>query len=694
MKNVQINIFIICLLLVFSTVTLATAQKWTTYTVANGLASNNVTAIAIDKNGNKWFGTQSSGVTKYDGTIWTTYNIANSNLAGKNMLGNYIVAVAIDLMGNKWFGGGFAGDYGVSKFNDATWTTYTTANGLENNAVFTIAIDKQGNKWFGTQAGGVSKFDGVTWTTYNYNNTNAGLAGDWVNAIAIDNQGNKWFGARNYDNQSMVLGGGVSKFNDTNWTTYDTTNGLVGNFVSSIAIDSQGNKWIGTVTVLSKSNKVYGGGVSKFDGAVWTTYKTKDGLASNNVYSIAIDKHGNKWFGTDSGVSKYDGTTWTTYTTSNGLEYNRLAGNLVQAIAIDDQGNKWFGTSDGGVSMYNDTAKPVQPPPSVYFEGIDTTDANGYGLDSSFQLSADNTIKGQDIACYYYNCYETSGTFNYSFDEISLAADSISFYSGGGQAYHYFKYPGFTYCFVIKKSRDSTFWKVQITGKLADNRYVYKYGSNTMRSNRIMIKPNYDRSVKYKPNNLHYCHGCCTGGCCAYFCNSFNWEPPLTNNNHLEGYILYRQKPNIDTSQMINLAQWDSIGYTDSTKYSFPFSSRGEYFNVVAVYTEGKSDFLKGWTRLSMPSSVTKYSSSQSLCNNLEIKKVSSGFSIGLPERTGILSLSIYTIAGRQVSMFSGITTNRIFWNTSQQNLAEGLYIVKAELPDRNCINQTLVFTR
>ena len=31
---------------------------------------------------------------------------------------------------------------------------------------------------------------------------------------------------------------------------------------------------------------------------------------------------GNKWFGTDGGVSKFDGANWTTYTTSNGLVNN------------------------------------------------------------------------------------------------------------------------------------------------------------------------------------------------------------------------------------------------------------------------------------------------------------------------------------------------------------------------------------
>ena len=39
-------------------------STWTTYTTADGLASNHVQAVAIDGAGQRWFGT-SSGVSQY-----------------------------------------------------------------------------------------------------------------------------------------------------------------------------------------------------------------------------------------------------------------------------------------------------------------------------------------------------------------------------------------------------------------------------------------------------------------------------------------------------------------------------------------------------------------------------------------------------------------------------------------------------
>jgi ligand-binding sensor domain-containing protein len=293
----------------------------------DGLAGNYISAIAIDAMGNKWFGSHGwyseqcncirGGVSKFDDENWITYSSEGG------LVSNYVNAIALDAEGNAWFGTGlysypdhrFLGG-GLSKFDGTNWTNYTTDEGLVNNNVNSIAIDKEGNKWFACGAlywGGVSKFDGTNWTTI--------MESSPITTIAIDAQGNKWFGTD----------GGVSKFDGTTWTIYDTLDGLASNYVFDIAIDALGNKWFGTY-----------GGVSKFDGINWTTYDTLDGLANNHVIAIAIDKEGNKWFGTDGGVSKFDGTTWTTYTTEDGL-----VSTYVQAIAIDSAGNIWFGTVNG-----------------------------------------------------------------------------------------------------------------------------------------------------------------------------------------------------------------------------------------------------------------------------------------------------------------------------------------------------------
>ena len=55
------------------------------------------------------------------------------------------------------------------------------------------------------------------------------------------------------------------------------------------------------------------GGVSVFDGTTWSNFKESDGINSNNVLCIKVDKNGVVWLGTDKGVTSYDNGKFTRY---------------------------------------------------------------------------------------------------------------------------------------------------------------------------------------------------------------------------------------------------------------------------------------------------------------------------------------------------------------------------------------------
>lgn len=68
-------------------------------------------------------------------------------------------------------------------------------------------------------------------------------------SIAIDSSGNKWIGTS----------GGFWKFNDTIWTAFNIENsGLPDNYVTSVVVDGNGSKWIGT-TGVDRTYDSYGG---------------------------------------------------------------------------------------------------------------------------------------------------------------------------------------------------------------------------------------------------------------------------------------------------------------------------------------------------------------------------------------------------------------------------------------------------
>ena len=79
----------------------------------SGLPHNQVTSIAIDAQGNKWFGTFYGEVVKFDNVNWTVYDSTNSGLPGEYR----ISSIAIDAQDNKWLGASFSP-------NLATWRIY------------------------------------------------------------------------------------------------------------------------------------------------------------------------------------------------------------------------------------------------------------------------------------------------------------------------------------------------------------------------------------------------------------------------------------------------------------------------------------------------------------------------------------------------------------------------------------------
>lgn len=80
---------------------------------------------------------------------------------------------------------------------------------------------------------------------------------------------------------------------------------------------------------------------------IWKNYKAEDGLASDEVTSLAISANNTAWFGTRQGISRFDGTSWTTYTTTHGLQSN-----IVTDIAIDPDDIVWSTSCKGGISRF------------------------------------------------------------------------------------------------------------------------------------------------------------------------------------------------------------------------------------------------------------------------------------------------------------------------------------------------------
>ena len=317
---------------------------WQTLGVQDGLR-HWVSSVLQDREGQLWIGT-TGGVTRYDGAHFTAFTTADG------LVNNGVNCIQEDRQGRLWFG---TRD-GASRYDGRHFTTFTTADGLANNVVNCIQEDRQGHLWFGTRDG-ASRYDGQGFTTFT---TADGLANDVVNCIQEDRQGQVWLGTEE----------GVSCCDGRHFTTFTTADGLTNNRVRSLLEDRQGHLWFGTQEgasrydgrhlaavaevganiILAFAEDKQGhlwistspNGLCRYDGCQWETFTFADGLANNQVSAIWEDRVGTMWFGTITGVSRYDQAHFTHFTTADGL-----ANDQVYSALEDQQGQLWFGTSSG-----------------------------------------------------------------------------------------------------------------------------------------------------------------------------------------------------------------------------------------------------------------------------------------------------------------------------------------------------------
>lgn len=326
-----------------------------TYTTADGLADDKVWSVAVDQAGNKWFGTQTGGVSRFNGSTWTTFKVANG------LPDNFVTTISIHPNGTLYFGTAS----GVAKFSGSSFSALPVG-GPASDRITAVAFDKSQNIWVGTYDSGTWKLSGKTWTLYG--NPATGPGGS-VRDIQVAPNGDIWFA---FD---VSFNGSIGRMSGTTWTRFTTANGLVNNYAQSLAFDAFGNVW-------AAFSDGTGGGIAKFSAGTWTqtnirqsvgldfTYVTKARAdasgqmwyVSNNylftqeganwrVYlaglpvppllgapNMAVAPNGDAWFTVARvGVVQYDGATWKLFTRANGL-----AGDEVGDIFIDLAGNVWL----------------------------------------------------------------------------------------------------------------------------------------------------------------------------------------------------------------------------------------------------------------------------------------------------------------------------------------------------------------
>jgi ligand-binding sensor domain-containing protein len=285
---------------------------WTSY--KTGLPGNQVRDIALDKNGLMWVAFSGAGLSSFNGSTWTPYNVSNSGLLSNNVtcldvdkFGSLLVGttdgISIRSANNQW-----------TYFQDPILTLYVNS----------IKGTSKGWIVFGTENQGFYINDGTGFVQI-YDATFKN-----VNAIEEDKSGNLWLGTDN----------GLLKYDGKSFSLLTTANGLPSNNVISLFCDSRSRLWVGTnggksVSWIDSGNKIYQ--VYLFNGSA--------GTYARDIYE---DRRGDIWFATWwDGLIDYDGVVPHAYKTYNGFPEND-----VNAAGEDKNGNMWFGLYSKGLEKY------------------------------------------------------------------------------------------------------------------------------------------------------------------------------------------------------------------------------------------------------------------------------------------------------------------------------------------------------
>lgn len=298
-----------------------------------GFLNNTVRALAIDQT-RLWIGyfgsdkNSANGLGHYDKKSFSNCDFS------KVLETQNINTIAVSQSGNIWVG---TEKNGVLSFDGKEWRLYTIREGLPSNEIFELTIDAQDNIWVGTWEG-IAKFDGTNWSVP-YQVQNDTIFNNHVSSIAFDSEQNIWIGH---------ISDGISEYRQTDdkWIYYTTSteNGLAGDEIRSIIIRPQTAEQPESVWFATAD-----GGISRFEKDKWTVYRVEDGLPSNDVSALALDRYNRIWAATAKGVVYFDDKVWKIYDT---LDTSTIAigSSCPDAPCPFDDDHVWTGTAEMGLT--------------------------------------------------------------------------------------------------------------------------------------------------------------------------------------------------------------------------------------------------------------------------------------------------------------------------------------------------------
>ena len=377
-----------------------------TYNIQNGLSSNDIKKITRKNDGGMLIATGTAGLLFFLNDKF--YKLTKLN----GLISDFLTTLFIDKDFSIWTGTASNGMNILKKQSETTSSTslkstaFIDKNGpfvnyklvkmtLPDNQVNAVLFSKKGYLWVGTK-NGLQRFDGEQFIRFeNYGNTGADENGNEnVSELFEDHTGKLWIG---------TSGGGLYFAGRESITSYDLGKNNPFRVVSSLTETSDSSIWIGSLTE----------GICSIKNDSLSFITVENGLPSNSIRSLFTSKNGTTYIGTTNGLyffrndrsvfTEIKGLSspdiWTITEdkngdiyvgTSDGLniiktgkieilkEKDGIADNHIRKISVDNENNIWVATKNGGINLINNS-------------GIFTYNTkNGLSSDLTTSLSTDS----------------------------------------------------------------------------------------------------------------------------------------------------------------------------------------------------------------------------------------------------------------------------------------------------------------
>lgn len=243
-------------------------------------------------------------------------------------------AIAQDVRGAVWVGA----DEGVRRYMDGLWDVPLDPEELPSPVVTSFLVDGS-QIWIGT-TGGLLVTDAVSAAR----RRETALDGISVEALALDNQGDLWVG---------TYGAGVwEREDDGRWRQFRHNPAdrmsLPGDRVVAHGLAPDPSYPDGMWVI------VEGGGLARWTGQRWQMGNELFPVPSGLLWTLYTDPDdGSLWIGSETGVTRYDGRTWTTFGVEDGLQSP-----VIFAVVRSMEGGYWFGGSTGLTYFLPDETPP------------------------------------------------------------------------------------------------------------------------------------------------------------------------------------------------------------------------------------------------------------------------------------------------------------------------------------------------